>query len=73
MLHGALLRPPKPAATLRSVDTAVLRGWPSATLIRAGELIGVVAPELATARDAVAALQAAAQWDLPDAPSDARD
>ncbi|HET7017548.1 MAG TPA: molybdopterin cofactor-binding domain-containing protein [Streptosporangiaceae bacterium] len=70
MLHGALLRPPKPTARLRSVDGAVLRAWPSATLIRAGELIGVVAPELSTARDAVAALQTAAQWDLPGAPSD---
>jgi len=71
MLHGALLRPPKPTATLRSVDGAVLRAWPSAALISAGELIGVVAPELPTARSAVAALQAAAQWDLPGAPSDA--
>jgi len=71
MLHGALLRPPKPAATLRSVDSTVLRGWPSATLIRAGELIGVVAPELSTAMQAVAALRAAARWELPDAPSNA--
>jgi isoquinoline 1-oxidoreductase len=71
MLHGALLRPPKPAATLRSLDTAVLRTWPAATLIRTDALVGVVAPELATARDAVAALQAAARWNLPDAPSDA--
>jgi nicotinate dehydrogenase subunit B len=70
MLHGALLRPPKPAAALRSVDTEVLRDWPAATLIRAGELIGVVAPELAIARQAVEALQSAAQWDVQDAPSD---
>ncbi|HEY3903522.1 MAG TPA: molybdopterin cofactor-binding domain-containing protein [Streptosporangiaceae bacterium] len=71
MLHGVLLRPPKPAATLRSLDSTVLRTWPSATLIRTDALVGVVAPELATARDAVAELQAAALWDLPDAPSDA--
>jgi nicotinate dehydrogenase subunit B len=71
LLHGVLLRPPKPAATLRSLDTGVLADWPSATLIRVGELTGVVAPEPSTARGAMAALQAAARWELPDAPSDA--
>ncbi len=68
MLHGALLRPPVPGATLRSIGQA--SDWP-AGLIRADGLIGVVSPELAAARAAIAELQAVAQWDLPDAPSDA--
>lgn len=71
MLHGALLRPPKPTAALRSLDSTALRDWPSATLIRTDALIGVLAQDLATARGAAAALRAVAQWDLPDAPSGA--
>src|SRR5215469_1743119 len=70
MRHGALVRPPMPGATLLSLDAAALDDWPGAALIRAGELVGVVAEDLATAAHAAAALQARAEWDVPDAPSD---
>jgi nicotinate dehydrogenase subunit B len=69
MLHGALLRPLIPGAALRSLDGTVLEDWPAATLIRADRLTGVVAPDLATARNAVAALAARAEWDVPASPS----
>lgn len=71
MLHGALLRPPVPGAALRSLDGAVIQDWPEATLIRADGLTGVVAADLATARNAVAALAARAEWDVPASPSSA--
>lgn len=69
MLHGALLRPPVPGATLRSLDESVIEGWPTVTLIRADGLTGIVAADLATARNAVAALAARAGWDVPASPS----
>ncbi len=71
MLHGALLRPPVPGSVLTSLRPGVLDDWPGVTVISAGELTGVVAVGLLTARKAIAALQAAASWDQPEAPSDA--
>jgi nicotinate dehydrogenase subunit B len=71
ILHGALLRPPVPGSALRSFDPGLLSDWPDVTLIRDGELTGVVAPDLATARRAIAALAGTARWDVQDAPSDA--
>jgi nicotinate dehydrogenase subunit B len=69
MRHGALLRPPVPGAALRSLDRAVIDNWPGAMLISADGLTGVVAADLATARNAVAAVAAHAEWDIPVAPS----
>jgi isoquinoline 1-oxidoreductase len=69
MLHGALLRPPVPGATLRSLDDSVIEGWPTMILIRDHDLTGVVAADLATARNAVAALAASAEWEAPAAAS----
>jgi len=71
MGHGAVLRPPAPGASLRDLDASAVDGRPDVLLVRAGSLVGVVAPDLATARSAVADLAAAAVWDLPAAPSDA--
>ena len=69
MLHGALLRPPVPGAALRLLDSAAIDDWPTATLIRADGLTGVVAADLATARNAIAAVAARAEWDVPASPS----
>ena len=69
MLHGALLRPPVPGATLRSLDDSVIEGWPTVRLIRDHELTAVVAADLASARNAVAALAEHADWEVPEAPS----
>jgi nicotinate dehydrogenase subunit B len=69
LLHGALMRPPVPGATLRSLDSTAIEDWPDVTLVRADGLTGVVATDLATARNAAAALAARSQWDVPTAPS----
>ncbi len=68
--HGALLRPPVPAATLRSVDPALVAGLADVTVIQTAGLTGVVAADPSAAADAIAALQAAATWELPAWPSD---
>jgi nicotinate dehydrogenase subunit B len=70
MWHGALLRPPVPGATLLSLDHEELAGRPDVVIVRASGLTGVIAADPAVAADAVAALQGAARWDVPDAPSD---
>ncbi|HVB45904.1 MAG TPA: molybdopterin cofactor-binding domain-containing protein [Streptosporangiaceae bacterium] len=70
MRHGAVLRPPVPGAALRSLDLTVLADRPGVLVVHTAELAGVVAPDLATARAAVADLRARASWDIPDAPSD---
>jgi len=69
MWHGVLLRPPVPGAALRSLDQAAVAGRPDVLVIQAAGLAGVVAADPAAAADAIAALQAAAQWDTPAAPS----
>jgi isoquinoline 1-oxidoreductase len=71
MGHGAVLRPPAPGARLRELDCAAARHRPGVLVVQSGELTGVVAPDLVTARLAIADLAAAAGWDLPQAPSDA--
>jgi nicotinate dehydrogenase subunit B len=67
MLYGAVLRPPIPAASLRAVDTGRAAEMPGVTVMRDGEFVGVTAPDLATARRAVAAIRA--DWDVPPAHS----
>jgi nicotinate dehydrogenase subunit B len=66
-----VLRPPAPGALLRELDSAAARHRPGVLVVQSGDLTGVVGPDLATARLAVADLAATAQWDLPQAPSDA--
>ena len=63
MVHGAVLRPPVRGARLRAVDTSAAAGMPGVTVVRDGEFVGVTAPDLVTARRAVAAIRA--DWDLP--------
>jgi len=65
MLHGAVLRPPSPGCRLRSADTGRAAGLPGVTVVREDEFIGVTAPDPATARRAVAAIEA--DWYRPPA------
>ena len=65
MLHGAVLRPPSPGCPLRSADTGRAAALPGVTVVREDGFIGVAAPDLATARQAVAAIRA--EWDEPAA------
>jgi len=65
MRYGAVLRPPVRGATLRAADTQVAQEMPGVEVVREGEFIGVTAPDLVTARRAVAAITA--DWDIPAA------
>ena len=58
MLYGAVLRPPSPGSTLRSADTGRAARLPGVTVLREEEFIGVTAPDPATARRAVAMIEA---------------
>jgi CO/xanthine dehydrogenase Mo-binding subunit/aerobic-type carbon monoxide dehydrogenase small subunit (CoxS/CutS family) len=66
MLHGCVLRAPAFGATLRSADTAPAGALPGVSVVRDGELIGVVAPTSAAARRGIAAIEAA--WDRSPQP-----
>jgi CO/xanthine dehydrogenase Mo-binding subunit len=72
MLHGRVLRPPSPAATLRSLDDARARALPGVVaIVRDGSFVGVLAEREEVAVKALERLSAAAAWDeretLPDA------
>jgi nicotinate dehydrogenase subunit B len=58
MLHGCTLRPPAHRASLRQADTTAAEALPGVQVIQAGSLIGVVAGDQATARQALAAIEA---------------
>jgi isoquinoline 1-oxidoreductase len=70
MGHGAVLQPPIPGAVLRRLDTSGVGGLAGIQLISTQALTGIVADDAQAARRALADLQAAATWELPDAPSD---
>jgi nicotinate dehydrogenase subunit B len=63
MRYGAVLRPPVRGAILRQADTGPAGQMPGVEVIREGSFVGVTAPDLATARRAVAAIRA--DWDGP--------
>ena len=63
--HGAILRPPVPGATLRSLDTATLGGQPDVLIVQTAELVGAVAPDQVSAMAAVGQLGAGAAWNTP--------
>lgn len=72
MLHGRVLRPPRPGATLSALDETQLSGIAGlVTLVRDGSCLGVVCGTEAQADAALGRLAAAASWaggfDLPDA------
>ncbi len=60
MLHGRVIRPPAPGASLLAVDEASIAGIPNARIVRIGSFLGVCAER---EWDAVqAARQLAARW-----------
>ncbi|HEX5466956.1 MAG TPA: molybdopterin cofactor-binding domain-containing protein, partial [Candidatus Limnocylindrales bacterium] len=69
MLHGRVLRPPVPGATLRSVDLRAALAQPSLIVAAEQDFVGVAAADPATAERALAAVEAT--WDVPDLPSEA--
>ena len=74
MLHGRILRPPSPAATLAALDEARTRAMPGViAVVRDGSFAGVVAEREEQALAAVERLGRDARWNesesLPDAAS----
>jgi isoquinoline 1-oxidoreductase len=68
MLHGRVIRPVGYAGTLISADDSRAKAMPGVTVVRDGELLGVVAPTERTARRAASAIRA--EWRTPsDHPS----
>jgi nicotinate dehydrogenase subunit B len=71
MLHARVVRPPSPAARLKSVDVGRIQEMPGVvTIVRDGNFLAVVAQGEFQAIKAMRALAAAAQWEeratLPD-------
>lgn len=71
MVHGRILRPPSPAATLASLDPAAVETMPGVLkVVRDGSFVGVVARKEWQAITALRALAKGAQWtereSLPD-------
>lgn len=56
MGYGAVLHAPSPGARLARVDLAGARAIPGVVVIERGDLVGVVAGDLSTARRAIAAI-----------------
>ena len=63
MLFGKVLRPQGYHAALESVDTAAAEKVPTAQVVRDGDFIGVVAGDLHSAEQALAAIHA--KWTVP--------
>lgn len=71
MLHGRVLRPPRPGAVLDGLNEARLAGLPGLrTIVRDGSFLGVVCESEAQADAGLARLASAARWSggfaLPD-------
>ena len=69
MLHGKVLRPPAMGAALSSVETRAAASLPGITVVREGDLVGVAAPNTATAEKALALLRA--EWQTTPQPGSA--
>lgn len=72
MVHGRVLRPPRPGAALTEFDEGRLNGLPGLEAVaRDGSFLGVVCETEAQAEAALSRLASAAQWsggfELPDA------
>jgi nicotinate dehydrogenase subunit B len=64
MVHGRIVRPPSPAATLAALDTSAVEKMPGVLkLVRDGNFVGVIARREYEAVVASRALAKAARWD----------
>lgn len=72
MVHGRIVRPPSPGATLKALDMGAVESMPGVIkVVRDGRFIGVIAEKEWTAIKAMRTLSGLAQWQeqptLPDA------
>jgi nicotinate dehydrogenase subunit B len=64
MVHGRIVRPPSPAATLTALETAAVEKMPGVLkVVRDGSFVGVIAQREYQAVTASRALAKAARWD----------
>ncbi|MET0136506.1 MAG: molybdopterin cofactor-binding domain-containing protein [Kibdelosporangium sp.] len=64
MLHGRVVRPPSPGASLRSLDIGAAKALPGVVeIVRDGSFLGVVATEEETAIAAAELLRSHSVWD----------
>jgi isoquinoline 1-oxidoreductase subunit beta len=69
MLHGKVLRPPTYGAKLISVDLAPAQAMTNVVAARDGDFVGVAAPTLFQAADALEAVAQTAKWEPAKGPS----
>lgn len=67
MLYGKVLRAPAYGATMASVDTSVARAMKDVVVVEDGNFVGVAAPSLSVAIEALAAIKA--EWKTTSQPS----
>src|SRR5262245_1291513 len=67
MLYGKVLRAPAYGATLASVDTSGAKSMKGVVVVQDGNFVGVAAPSLTVAKDALAAIKA--EWTTTHQPS----
>ena len=75
MVHGRIVRPPRPGSRLDSVDEVTVRAMPGViAVVRDGSFLGIVAEREEQAIKARQALIKSAKWTLgPELPDPARD
>jgi len=69
LLYGRVLRPPSFGATLASVDLNPARAMPGVVAVQDGAFVGVAAPSLFLATQALNALATTARWEPAPHPS----
>jgi isoquinoline 1-oxidoreductase len=69
MLYGKVLRPPSYGAKLTAVDTGPAKAMKGVVVVEDGPLVGVAAPTLFAAEQALAAIARTASWEPAPHPS----
>ncbi len=69
MLYGKVLRPDGFQAKLTKLDSSAAEKLAAVQVVRDGDFVGAVAPDLSTAEQAVSAMKA--EWKVPEQPSNA--
>ena len=69
MLYGKILRPPSYGAKLASIDVAPAKAMKGVVVVQDGSFVGVAAPSMFAAEQALAAIAGTASWEQAPHPS----
>ncbi|MBE3096644.1 MAG: xanthine dehydrogenase family protein molybdopterin-binding subunit [Planctomycetes bacterium] len=69
MLYGKILRPPSYGAKLASIDVAPAKAMKGVVVVQDGSFVGVAAPSMFAAEQALAAITKTASWEQAPHPS----